>query len=182
LAYRKQPDADTVKLTAQVEQALDGFKKSLPPGMGAPIVTMRQASFIEASVSTLQSKFLAAGMVVAVVLYLFLMNIRTTVIALTAIPLSVMITVLVFRYFGFSINTMTLGGLTIAIGGLVDDAVVGVENVLRRLKLREIDGAHKHIGPLELIAKSTLEVRSAIVYATHHHRTGAIAAVLFAGY
>jgi HME family heavy-metal exporter len=166
LGVQKQPDADTVKLTAQVEQALDGFKKSLPPGMGAPIVTMRQASFIEASVSTLQSKFLAAGMVVAVVLYLFLMNIRTTVIALTAIPLSVMITVLVFKYFGFSINTMTLGGLTIAIGGLVDDAVVGVENVLRRLKLREIDSTHKHIGPLELIAKSTLEVRSAIVYAT----------------
>lgn len=166
MGIQKQPDADTVKLTGKVEQALDGFKKSLPPGMGEPIVTMRQASFIEASVSTLQSKFIAAGMVVAVVLYLFLMNVRTTVIALTAIPLSVMITVLVFRYFGFSINTMTLGGLTIAIGGLVDDAVVGVENVLRRLKLRETGSSSKSMGALELIAKSTLEVRSAIVYAT----------------
>lgn len=94
LGVQKQPDADTVKLTAQVEEALEGFKKSLPPGMGAPIVTMRQASFIEASVNTLQGKFLAAAGVVAAVLYLFLMNVRTTVIALTAIPLSVMITVL----------------------------------------------------------------------------------------
>ncbi len=166
LSVQKQPDADTVKLTGQIEQALDGFKKSLPSGMGAPIVTMRQASFIEASVSTLQGKFLAAGIVVAVVLYLFLMNARTTVIALMAIPLSVMITVLVFRYFGFSINTMTLGGLTIAIGELVDDAVVGVENVLRRLKQREAQEPGKSTSVLELIAKATIEVRSAIVYAT----------------
>lgn len=166
LGVQKQPDADTVKLTAQVEEALEGFKKSLPPGMGAPIVTMRQASFIEASVNTLQGKFLAAAGVVAAVLYLFLMNVRTTVIALTAIPLSVMITVLVFKYFGFSINTMTLGGLTIAIGGLVDDAVVGVENVLRRLKLDRQAHPEHRLGPLELIARATMEVRSAIVYAT----------------
>jgi HME family heavy-metal exporter len=166
LGIQKQPDADTVKLTAKVEEALAGFSKSLPEGMGQPIITMRQASFIEASVSTLQGKFLAAGMVVAVVLYLFLMNIRTTLIALTAIPLSVMLTVLVFKYFGFSINTMTLGGLTIAIGGLVDDAVVGVENVLRRLKMAKQAHPGHRIGPLELIARSTLEVRSAIVYAT----------------
>jgi heavy-metal exporter, HME family len=166
LGIQKQPDADTVKLTLKVEEALEGFRKSLPAGMGAPIVTMRQASFIEASVNTLQGKFLAAGMVVAVVLYLFLMNVRTTLIALTAIPLSVMIAVLVFRYYGFSINTMTLGGLTIAIGGLVDDAVVGVENVLRRLKLdRNAHPTHR-MGPLELIARATLEVRSAILYAT----------------
>ncbi|MGE4240734.1 efflux RND transporter permease subunit [Ramlibacter sp.] len=166
LGIQKQPDADTVKLTQRVEEALAGFGKSLPPGMGAPIVTMRQASFIEASVNTLQGKFLAAGAVVAAILYLFLMNVRTTVIALTAIPLSVMITALVFQYFGFSINTMTLGGLTIAIGGLVDDAVVGVENVLRRLKMDRSGHPEHRMGPLELIAKSTLEVRSAIVYAT----------------
>ena len=166
LGIQKQPDADTVKLTQRVEEALEGFKKSLPAGMGAPIVTMRQASFIEASVNTLQGKFLMAAMVVAAVLYLFLMNVRTTLIALTAIPLSVMITVLVFRYYGFSINTMTLGGLTIAIGGLVDDAVVGVENVLRRLKLDRTAHPTGRMGPLELIARATLEVRSAILYAT----------------
>lgn len=166
LAVQKQPDADTVKLTQTVEQALDAFSNSLPPGMGKPIVTMRQANFIEASVNTLQGKFLMAAAVVAIVLYAFLMNLRTTLIALTAIPLSVMITVLVFQYFGFSINTMTLGGLTIAIGGLVDDAVVGVENVLRRLKIDRTGSGGARIGPLELIARATLEVRSAIVYAT----------------
>ncbi len=166
LGIQKQPDADTVALTGRVEEAIAAFGKSLPSGMGAPIVTMRQASFIEASVSTLQGKFLMAGLVVAAVLYLFLMNVRTTVIALTAIPLSVLITALVFKYFGFSINTMTLGGLTIAIGGLVDDAVVGVENVLRRLKMDRQEDPGKKMGALELIAKSTLEVRSAIVIAT----------------
>jgi len=166
LGIQKQPDADTVRLTHEVEQALEGLRKSLPAGMGAPVVTMRQASFIEASVQTLQGKFLAAAAVVAVVLYLFLMNVRTTVIALTAIPLSVLVSVLVFRWFGFSINTMTLGGLTIAIGGLVDDAVVGVENVLRRLKLERQAHPHARVSPLELVARATLEVRSAILYAT----------------
>jgi heavy-metal exporter, HME family len=166
LGIQKQPDADTVKLTQQIEVALEELKKGLPPGMGEPRITMRQASFIESSVDTLKGKLLAAGMVVAVVLYFFLRNLRTTLIALTAIPLSVMLTVVVFQYFGLSINTMTLGGLTIAIGGLVDDAVVGVENVLRRLKEDRAAHPDTRLGPLELIAKSTLEVRSAIVYAT----------------
>lgn len=166
LGIQKQPDADTVKLTRQIEAALDELKKGLPAGMGTPKVTMRQASFIEASVNTLQGKLVAAGMVVAAVLYFFLLNLRTTLIALTAIPLSVMLTVVVFQYFGFSINTMTLGGLTIAIGGLVDDAVVGVENVLRRLKENRHADPQARLGPLELIAGATLEVRSAIVYAT----------------
>ncbi len=166
LGIQKQPDADTVKLTQKVEEALRELTKGMPAGMGAPKVTMRQASFIESSVSTLQGKLLAASVVVAVVLFFFLQNIRTTLISLTAIPLSVMITVLVFKYFGLSINTMTLGGLTIAIGGLVDDAVVGVENVLRRLKMNQALDGEARIGPLELIARATLEVRSGIVIAT----------------
>jgi heavy-metal exporter, HME family len=166
LGIQKQPDADTVKLTESIEEALAQLKKGLPPGMGAPQVTMRQATFIESSVNTLRGKLMAAAAVVAVVLYFFLLNIRTTLISLAAIPISVMITVLVFKYFGFSINTMTLGGLTIAIGELVDDAVVGVENVLRRLKEdRKLHADHR-MNPLELIAKATLEVRSAIVIAT----------------
>ncbi len=166
LGIQKQPDADTVKLTASIEEALEQFKKSLPAGMGEPQITMRQASFIESSVNTLKGKLVAASLVVAVVLYFFLLNVRTTLISLAAIPMSVMVTALVFKYFGFSINTMTLGGLTIAIGGLVDDAVVGVENVLRRLKQERQTHPDKRLGPLELIAKSTLEVRSAIVIAT----------------
>ncbi|MBC7624293.1 MAG: efflux RND transporter permease subunit [Aeromicrobium sp.] len=168
LGIQKQPDADTVRLTRDIETALGELKKSLPAGLQMPQVTMRQASFIESSIDTLKGKLLAASAVVAVVLFLFLMNVRTTLISLTAIPVSVLITVLVFKYFGFSINTMTLGGLTIAIGGLVDDAVVGVENVLRRLKAdRQYAKEHgAHLNPLEVIAKATMEVRSAIVYAT----------------
>ena len=166
LGIQKQPDADTVALTKKIESALAEMKKGLPAGMGEPQITMRQASFIESSVSTLQGKLMVAGVVVAVILYFFLLSLRTTVIALTAIPLSFMVTILVFNYFGFSINTMTLGGLTIAIGELVDDAVVGMENVLRRLKEDRTAHPHKRLGPLELIAKSTIEVRSAIVYAT----------------
>ncbi|MFN7673771.1 MAG: efflux RND transporter permease subunit, partial [Betaproteobacteria bacterium] len=133
-----------------------------------PQVTMRQASFIESSIDTLKGKLIGASVVVAVVLFVFLMNPRTTFISLMAIPISVLTTVLVFKYFGFSINTMTLGGLTIAIGELVDDAVVGVENVLRRLKSDRQHGLENkvHLNPLEVIAKATLEVRSAIVYAT----------------
>jgi HME family heavy-metal exporter len=166
LGIQKQPDADTVKLTRQVEAALVELKKGQPAGMGEAQVTMRQASFIESSVNNLKSKLMLAFAVVAVVLYFFLANLRTTLISLVAIPISFMVTVLVFKYLGLSINTMTLGGLTIAIGELVDDAVVGVENVLRRLKTDRAAHPTKRMGPLELIAKATLEVRSGIVIAT----------------
>jgi HME family heavy-metal exporter len=165
LGVQKQPGADTVELTRKIEAALEELKRSLPAGMDEPRVTMRQASFIEASIDTLQGKLLAASFVVAAVLYAFLMNLRTTLIALAAIPVSALITVLVFKAFGLSINTMTLGGLTIAIGALVDDAVVGVENVLRRLRESRLR-PHRVVSPLELIAAATMEVRSGIVYAT----------------
>ena len=166
LGIHKQPDADTVKLTRQVEAALQELKKGQPAGMGEAQVTMRQANFIESSVNNLKSKLSLAFVVVAVVLYFFLANVRTTLISLVAIPISFMVTVLVFKYLGLSINTMTLGGLTIAIGELVDDAVVGVENVLRRLKTERAAHPNKRMEPLELIAKATLEVRSGIVIAT----------------
>lgn len=166
LGVQKQPAADTVLLTRQLEQALAELSRNLPAGMSQPQVTFRQASFIEASISTLQGKLVAAALCVALVLYLFLGTLRPLLIALTAIPLSVLITALVFRHFGLSINTMTLGGLAIAIGGLVDDAVVGVENVLRRLRLDRSRHPQHHFNPLQLVAQATLEVRSAILYAT----------------
>ena len=135
LGIQKQPTADTIHLTRSIEAAVEDLKKSLPAGMEAPKVTFRQASFIESSISTLQGKLIGASVFVAVILFFFLGTLRPTVIALTAIPVSIFMTALVFDYYGLSINTMTLGGLAIAIGGLVDDAVVGVENVLRRLKI-----------------------------------------------
>ena len=166
LGIQKQPTADTIALTRAIEDALVGLKSSLPAGMNAPRVTFRQASFIEASINTLQGKLIGASVFVAVILFFFLGTVRPTIIALTAIPVSIFITSLVFKYFGLSINTMTLGGLAIAIGGLVDDAVVDVENILRRLKEDRVKHPQHRLHPLEVVAKASMEVRSAILYAT----------------
>ena len=166
LGIQKQPSADTITLTRAIEGALGELQKGLPAGMESPRVTFRQAGFIEASIATLQGKLMAAAVCVAVILFLFLGTLRPTLIALTAIPVSIFMTALVFRHFGLSINTMTLGGLAIAIGGLVDDAVVGIENVLRRLKEDRARQPERRLHPLELVGMATLEVRSAILYAT----------------
>ncbi|MBZ0067620.1 MAG: CusA/CzcA family heavy metal efflux RND transporter [Thiobacillus sp.] len=166
LGIQKQPTADTIALTRSIERALGEMKQGLPAGMAEPRVTFRQASFIEASIDTLQGKLIGASVFVAVILFFFLGTLRPTVIALTAIPVSIFMTALVFKYFGMSINTMTLGGLAIAIGGLVDDAVVGIENVLRRLKEDRAKHHDHRMHPIELVASATLEVRSAILYAT----------------
>jgi heavy metal efflux pump (cobalt-zinc-cadmium) len=164
LSVQKQPAADSVALTREVERALADLSKSLPQGVEAPQFLFKQADFIEHSVTNVEEALRDGAILVAVILFLFLLNVRTTLISLTAIPLSLLVTALVFRYFGLSINTMTLGGLAIAIGELVDDAVVGVENVLRRLKLNRDLAEPRPVA--EVIAKATLEVRSAIVYAT----------------
>jgi len=156
LGIQKQPTADTIALTRALETALQELQTSLPQGMAAPRVTFRQASFIEASISNLQHKLMGASVFVAVILYFFLGTLRPTIIALTAIPASIFLTALVFRYFGQSINTMTLGGLAIAIGGLVDDAVVDVENVLRRLKQQRAQQRARGgpaLNPLEPVLK-----------------------------
>ena len=166
LGVQKQPTADTTRLTQSIEEAISDLKVSLPAGMEAPRVTFRQANFIEASISTLQGKLIGASVFVAAILFFFLGTVRPTIIALTAIPVSIFITALVFKYFGLSINTMTLGGLAIAIGGLVDDAVVDVENILRRLKEDRAKDASQRLSLLSLVAKASMEVRSAILYAT----------------
>ncbi|MEZ5615634.1 MAG: efflux RND transporter permease subunit [Rhodocyclaceae bacterium] len=164
LSVQKQPSADSVALTREVERAMADLSKSLPQGVEAPQFLFKQADFIEHSVSNVVEALRDGAILVAVILFLFLLNVRTTLISLTAIPVSLLVTALVFRYFGLSINTMTLGGLAIAIGELVDDAVVGVENVLRRLKLNRALAEPRPVA--EVIAAATLEVRSAIVYAT----------------
>lgn len=166
LGVQKQPAADTIHLTRSIESALEAMQRSLPAGMDSPKVTFRQASFIEASITTLQGKLIGASIFVALILFFFLGTLRPTIIALTAIPVSIFVTALVFRYFGLSINTMTLGGLAIAIGGLVDDAVVDVENVLRRLKVDRAKHPDHRLHPLELVRAASMEVRSAILYAT----------------
>lgn len=164
VSVQKQPGADTVKLTQDVEEALAELSRSLPNGIKANQLLFRQADFISTSISNVENVLKEAAVVVAIVLFLFLLNVRTTAISLTAIPLSLFVTVLVFKYFGLSINTMTLGGLAIAIGELVDDAVVDVENIYRRLR----DNARlpRPRPLLEVVADASIEVRSGIIYAT----------------
>jgi HME family heavy-metal exporter len=164
VAVQKQPSASTVEVTRQVESALREISAGLPGGMRADRVQFRQATFIETSIGTLTTVLIEAAIVVAVVLFLFLLNTRTTAISLIALPVSMLTTALVFQSFGLSINTMTLGGIAIAIGELVDDAVVDVENVYRRL--RENAGAATPQPVLAVVAHATGEVRSGIVYAT----------------
>ena len=163
VSVQKQPNADSVKLSAQIEQALASLSKSLPPGLSKPEISFRQADFIEASIGNVQEALRDGAIMVAIVLFLFLMNVRTTLISLIAIPLSLAITVLVFKSLGLSINVMTLGGLAIAIGELVDDALVDVENVLRRLKELQPKGVPEII---KVIVAACNEVRSGVVVAT----------------
>ncbi len=164
LSIQKQPEADTVALTHQIENALQTIQKTLPAGISATNVQFRQANFIEASIGSLKRALIESALVVAVVLLIFLMNARTTVISLTAIPLSLLISMIVFKAFGLTINTMTLGGLAIAIGELVDDAVVDVENIMRRL--RENRRKREPLPVIEVIAAACQEVRSGVLYAT----------------
>ena len=164
VGIQKQPTADTVTLTQAIEAQLDSIQRTLPQGITANKIQFRQATFIETSIANVKRVLVEAALVVAVILFLFLMNVRATAISLAAIPISILITVLVFKAFGLSINTMTLGGLAIAIGALVDDAVVAVENILRRLK--ENGQKPDPAPPLAVIARASQEVRSGILYAT----------------
>ena len=164
LSVQKQPGADTVPLTRAIEAALQELGRTLPEGVRADQVLFRQADFIEASIGNVEAALRDAVIVVAIILFAFLLNVRTTAISLLAIPISILFTVLVFRLLGLSINTMTLGGLAIAIGELVDDAVVDVENVFRRLKENREAGRPRPV--LEVVADASREVRSGIIYAT----------------
>lgn len=164
LNIQKQPDADTVRLTSHIEVALEELKVGLPQGIAAPQILFRQADFITSSISNVTEALRDGAVMVLIILFVFLLSARTTLISLLAIPLSLAVTVLVFRWFGLSINVMTLGGLAIAVGELVDDAVVDVENILRRLKQRRQQGDTTPV--LDVIWRASVEVRSGIVYAT----------------
>ncbi|MES2753023.1 MAG: efflux RND transporter permease subunit [Pseudomonadota bacterium] len=164
VSVEKQPNVDTIRLTREIEQALKEITASLPPGMKADQILFRQASFIETSIKNVERVLLEAGAVVAVVLFAFLLNWRTTAISLAAIPVSILTTAVIFYFAGLSINTMTLGGVAIAIGELVDDAVVDVENIFRRL--RENRALEHPRSAFDVIISASQEVRSGIVYAT----------------
>jgi len=164
MAIEKQPNANTVELTKEIDKAVDEIQKTLPPGIVINKEVFKQSNFIESSITNVEQALRDGGILVTIILFLFLLNFRTTFITLTAIPLSFVITALVFQFFGISVNTMTLGGLAVAIGELVDDAIVDVENVFRRLKENRL--LEKPEPYLKVIFKASSEVRNSIVYAT----------------
>ncbi len=161
LSIDKAPGFDTLRLSAAIERTLAGL--ALPPGVEA-VILFRQGDFIEAAIGNLRHAIRDGAIMVAIVLFLFLMNVRTTLITLTAIPLSFAVSFLVFRAFGVSVNSMTLGGLAVAIGMVVDDAIIDVENVFRRLRLNA--ASPSPAPPLPVIAAASGEVRNSILHAT----------------
>ncbi len=164
MSVQKQPGASTIELTEKVDQAVKELQTTLPPDIEINTRLFRQANFIEASIGNVVEALRDGAILVAIVLFLFLLNFRTTFITLTAIPLSFAVTFLIFYAFGITINTMTLGGLAVAIGELVDDAIVDIENIFRRL--RENKTSANPRPSLEVIYHASLEIRSSIIYAT----------------
>jgi CzcA family heavy metal efflux pump len=163
LSVQKQPGMDTVRLTKLIEDALHSISENLPADVRL-VPLFKQATFIESAIGNVEEALRDGAILVTIVLVLFLLNARTTFITLTAIPLSMIVAAIVFRIFGLSINTMTLGGLAIAIGEMVDDAIVDVENVFRRL--RENRQSNNPLPVLQVIYDASTEVRNSIVYAT----------------
>jgi len=164
MSVQKQPGASTIEITRKVDAAIKELQTTMPADVEINPALFRQANFIEASIDNVVEALRDGAILVVVVLFLFLLNFRTTAITLTAIPLSFIITFLVFRALGVSINTMTLGGLAVAIGELVDDSIVDIENIFRRL--RENRQLPRPKPPLRVIYEASLEIRSSIVYAT----------------
>lgn len=163
LTVNKQPGADTRRVTDEILAAVDGLQSSLPAGIRIEPMYM-QKSFIDRAIENVIEALRDGGILVVVILFLFLLNFRTTFITLTAIPLSLLVTVIVFAIFDMSINTMTLGGLAVAIGELVDDAIVDVENIFRRL--RENRQSKEPKNALLVVFQASIEVRNSIVFGT----------------
>lgn len=164
LAVQKQPNADTLKLDQQIGTVLEELQRDLPKGIVIEQRIFKQADFIEAAVENVVEAIRDGAVWVVVVLFIFMWNFRTSISSLIAMPISILLTVLIFRWFGISINTMTLGGIAVAIGDLVDDSIVDIENIYRRLK----ENRQKAIpeDAIKVIYDASCEVRNSIVYAT----------------
>lgn len=163
MSITKAPGFDTSKMTEEIKSALDGLKATLPEGIET-VLLFQQKDFIDHAIDNLKEAIRDGAIMVTIVIFIFLLNFRTTFITLMAMPLSFAMTLLTFKWFGISVNSMTLGGLAVAIGMVVDDAIVDVENVYRRL--RENASLPKPHPKLEVIARASGEVRNSILYAT----------------
>lgn len=164
LSVQKQPDSNTLLLTKKLDVALDELEVTLPKDVFLSRELFRQETFIETSIHNVEKALLEAGLIVLFVILAFLMNVRATFISVISIPVSFILTLLLLNKFGISVNTMTLGGLAIAIGLVVDDSIVDVENVFRRLRLNK--EAPSPENPLKVIYNASAEIRNSIVYAT----------------
>lgn len=166
LAIQKQPDADTVRLDREIGTVLDELQKDLPPNVMLERRIFKQSTFIEAAIDNVVEAIRDGAIWVVVVLFLFMWNLRTSVSSLIAMPLSILLTFLVFQWLGITINTMTLGGIAVAIGDLVDDSIVDIENIYRRLKENRHLPLDAQRPAITVIYEASCEVRNSIVYAT----------------
>ncbi len=162
----KQPNTNTLELTERVDESIRDLQRTLPGDVRVSTDIFRQSRFIESSIGNIRSALLEGAVFVVVVLFFFLMNFRTTVISLTAIPLAMLMAVLVMYGLGLTINTMSLGGLAIAIGSLVDDAIVDVENVYKRLRENRLKPQEQRMPLLEVVSEASKEVRMPILNST----------------
>jgi CzcA family heavy metal efflux pump len=166
LGIQKQPGVNTLELTRRIEVALDDIQRSLPPGMRIHRDLFRQADFIEQSLHNLFKAFLEGAGLVVVVVVVFLMNARAAIITLLALPLSLVAAVIGMDRLGLTLNSMSLGGLAIAIGELVDDAIIDVENVVRRLRENARKPEGERLPAIEVVYRASTEIRHSVVFAT----------------
>ena len=166
ITVTKQPNTGTIELTERLEASLKDLQKNLPPDVKVSTDTFRQSRFIESSISNVQKSLYEGAVFVVIVLFLFLANARTTVISLVTLPLSLLVTILVLHYMGLSINTMSLGGMAIAIGSLVDDAIVDVENVWKHLRENRTLPVSERKPVLDVVFNASREVRMPILNST----------------
>lgn len=166
LTISKQPDVNTLELTVRIDDAIADLMKTLPEGVEIKNQIFRQADFIEASINNLNQTLLEGAFFVVIILFIFLMNWRTTFISLLAIPISLLVSIVVLKMLGYTINTMSLGGMAIAIGALVDDAIINVENVYKRLRENIRKPKNERQPTLTVVKHASVEIRSSIVTAT----------------
>ncbi len=166
ITVTKQPDTSTEKLTEKLDEIVVDLRKNLPADVHVSTDIFRQSHFIDNSINNVKKSLFEGSFFVVIVLFLFLMNIRTTVISLVALPLSLLVSIIVLHYMGLTINTMSLGGMAIAIGSLVDDAIVDVENVYKRIRENRLLPPEQQRSTLEVVYDASREVRMPILNST----------------
>lgn len=166
MSITKQPNANTLEVTEQIEQKLASMEKALPKGVTVNTHIFRQADFIHTSVSNVERALIEGSVLVVIILFLFLGNFRTTLISLLAIPLSLLATIITLKALGMTINTMSLGGMAIAVGSLVDDAIIDVENVYKRLRQNRLKPPEEQQTLFNVVFHASSEIRSSIFNAT----------------